>query len=96
MVRLKHFGSTVAPGLCTALVSLPARRSVSSHLLPLVISLILGGEIERYYDQSVMISNGKLGVFVQSPISVVLLCIVGAAILYLPASFLIKRARAKA
>jgi putative tricarboxylic transport membrane protein len=64
--------------------------------LPLVISLILGGEIERYYDQSVMISNGKLGVFVQSPISIALLCIVGAAILYLPASFLIRRARANA
>lgn len=63
--------------------------------LPLVISLILGGEIERYYDQSVMISNGNLNVFTQSPISVGLLCIVGAAILYLPVSVLFKRVRAR-
>src|SRR6185312_8403897 len=61
--------------------------------LPLVISLILGGEIERYYDQSVMISNGDLGVFVQSPISIGLLCAVGAAILYLPVSYLVRRLR---
>lgn len=59
--------------------------------LPLVISLILGGEIERYYDQSIMISGGTLNIFVQNPVSDFLLAVVIMALLYLPASYLIRR-----
>jgi putative tricarboxylic transport membrane protein len=64
--------------------------------LPLVISLILGAQIERYYDQSMMISNGRLDVFLQSPVSVVLSAVVVAGILYLPALYLWKRLKARA
>ncbi len=59
--------------------------------LPLVISLILGAEIERYYDQSVMISNGTLDVFRHDPVSLFLLAVVALAILYLPGAFLARR-----
>ncbi len=63
--------------------------------LPIVISLILGGEIERYYDQSVMISGGNLNVFLQSKVSIFLICVVVAAILYLPMAYLIKKLRSR-
>jgi putative tricarboxylic transport membrane protein len=59
--------------------------------LPLVISLILGGEIERYYDQSIMISGGSAKIFVADPVSIFLVVVVALAILYLPASYVIKR-----
>ncbi len=59
--------------------------------LPIVISLILGGEIERYYDQSIMISGGSPKIFVGSPVSILLFAAVMLAILYLPASFLLKK-----
>ncbi|HQT63501.1 MAG: hypothetical protein B7Z75_07385 [Acidocella sp. 20-57-95] len=59
--------------------------------LPLVISLILGGEIERYYDQSIMISGGTPRIFLQDPVSMFLLSVIVIAILYLPASFLVRR-----
>jgi len=59
--------------------------------LPIVISLILGGEIERYYDQSIMISGGSPRIFVQDPVSIFLVTVVVLAILYLPASYVIKR-----
>lgn len=61
--------------------------------LPIVISLILGGEIERYYDQSVMISGGNLGIFVHSSVSLILLAVLIAAILFLPVSWIIRRYR---
>lgn len=59
--------------------------------LPIVISLILGGEIERYYDQSIMISGGSPRIFVGDPVSIFLLSVVVLAILYLPISFVVKR-----
>lgn len=59
--------------------------------LPIVISLILGGEIERYYDQSIMISGGSPRIFVQDPVSIFLLTVVVLAILYLPVTFVVKR-----
>jgi putative tricarboxylic transport membrane protein len=59
--------------------------------LPIVISLILGGEIERYYDQSIMISGGSPRIFVADPVSIFLLTVVVLAILYLPISFVVKR-----
>jgi putative tricarboxylic transport membrane protein len=59
--------------------------------LPIVISLILGGEIERYYDQSIMISGGSAKIFVGDPVSIFLLAVVVLAILYLPANFVVKR-----
>jgi putative tricarboxylic transport membrane protein len=59
--------------------------------LPIVISLILGGEIERYYDQSIMISGGSAKIFVGDPVSIFLLTMVVLAILYLPANYLVRR-----
>ncbi len=59
--------------------------------LPIVISLILGGEIERYYDQSIMISGGTPKIFLQDPVSLGLLTVILLAILYLPARFALKR-----
>ncbi len=59
--------------------------------LPLVISLILGGEIERYYDQSIMISGGTPRIFLEDPVSVFLLSVIVVAILYLPVSFVVRR-----
>jgi putative tricarboxylic transport membrane protein len=59
--------------------------------LPIVISLILGGEIERYYDQSIMISGGNLGIFVHSTVSLILLGLLALAIFYLPAAWLYRR-----
>ncbi|MDR3520709.1 MAG: tripartite tricarboxylate transporter permease [Acidocella sp.] len=59
--------------------------------LPLVISLILGGEIERYYDQSIMISGGTPRIFIEDPVSMFLLSMIVIAILYLPAAFIFKR-----
>lgn len=64
--------------------------------LPLVISLILGAEIERYYDQSVMISNGNPAVFLQSPVSLILLVLVGLTALFLPGRYAFKRLRDRA
>lgn len=58
--------------------------------LPIVISLILGGEIERYYDQSIMISGGTPKIFAQDPVSIFLLTMIVLAILYLPARFVLK------
>ncbi len=59
--------------------------------LPIVISLILGNEIERYYDQSIMISGGTPRIFIQDPISIFLLTVVVVAALYLPVSYSFKR-----
>jgi putative tricarboxylic transport membrane protein len=61
--------------------------------LPMIISLILGADIERYYDQSVMISNGSLRIFAADPVSKGMLCAVILALLYLPASYLVRRLR---
>jgi len=63
--------------------------------LPLVISLILGAEIERYYDQSVMISNGSLRIFAQDPVSQFLLALVVLGLLYLPCAALVRRLAAR-
>ncbi|HQT43162.1 MAG TPA: tripartite tricarboxylate transporter permease, partial [Halothiobacillus sp.] len=49
--------------------------------LPLVISLILGGEIERYYDQSIMISGGTPRIFIEDPVSMFLLAMIVIAVL---------------
>ncbi len=59
--------------------------------LPIVISLILGGEIERYYDQSIMISGGSLKIFVENRVSAILLLLLILAILYLPLTYMLKR-----
>jgi len=59
--------------------------------LPIVISLILGGEVERYYDQSIMISGGSPQIFVGDPVCIFLLTAIVLALLYLPANFLFKR-----
>lgn len=59
--------------------------------LPIVIALILGAEIERYYDQSIMISGGTLRIFAKGPVSGILLALVAVGILYLPVAFIVKR-----
>lgn len=64
--------------------------------LPIVISLILGAEIERYYDQSIMISGGSPRIFLQSPISIGLLAVVLIAVLYLPGRYALLRIKARA
>ena len=63
--------------------------------LPLVISLILGGEIERYYDQSIMISDGSPLIFLQDRVSIFLVAVVVLAILYLPIRYAFKKFRKK-
>jgi putative tricarboxylic transport membrane protein len=63
--------------------------------LPIVISLILGGEIERYYDQSMMISGGHANIFIGDPVSIFLLTVVACAMLYLPTVWVIHRLRGK-
>jgi putative tricarboxylic transport membrane protein len=62
--------------------------------LPMIISLILGADIERYYDQSVMISNGSLSIFMQDGVSRFLLALVLLALCYLPVSYGLRRLRA--
>jgi putative tricarboxylic transport membrane protein len=61
--------------------------------LPLVISLVLGGVIERYYDQSMMLSNGSPSVFVSTPITIGLAAMLAGAILYMPVARSLKAVR---
>ena len=48
---------------------------------PMVIGLILGPVMETSYQQSMLIGQGNLSIFLTSPIAVVLLCIAAFSIL---------------
>jgi putative tricarboxylic transport membrane protein len=48
---------------------------------PMVIGLILGPVMETSFQQSMLIGQGNLGIFLTSPIAVVLLCIAAFSVL---------------
>ncbi|EXF44703.1 protein TctA [Pseudomonas sp. BAY1663] len=48
---------------------------------PMVIGLILGPVMENGFHQSMLIGNGDYGIFLSSPIAVVLLCMAAFSIL---------------
>ena len=52
--------------------------------LPIVISLVLGGTIERDFFQSMMISNGSWHIFLSRPVSLILMILVIMALAVTP------------
>jgi putative tricarboxylic transport membrane protein len=68
-----------------------AMRKLDYPAAPLVLGLVLGDGMERALRQSLMMSQGGLGILVSRPISAVILCL-AAAILVAP---LFKKARGR-
>jgi putative tricarboxylic transport membrane protein len=66
-------------------------RILGFPVLPMVLGLVLGGMIERNYRRSVELTHGDHMVFLQDPISAVLL---GAALLMIISSIVSERRRA--
>ena len=64
--------------------------------LPLIMSLILGSSVERYYDQAMMLSGGNPKIFFTGPITLVMMILIVGAILSLPVVRLIAEARLRA
>jgi putative tricarboxylic transport membrane protein len=60
-----------------------AMRKLDYPAAPLVLGLVLGDSMERALRQSLMMSQGDLGILVSRPISAVILCL-AAAILVAP------------
>jgi putative tricarboxylic transport membrane protein len=63
--------------------------------LPVVISLVLGGGIERTLHQSLAMSNGSWAIFVLRPVGVVLVLWILAALLAAPARAVMRRMSAQ-
>ncbi len=51
-------------------------------IAPLILALIVGGDMEQNFRMSLVSSNGGLGIFVHSTISVVLLCLTVLSLFY--------------
>jgi putative tricarboxylic transport membrane protein len=51
-------------------------------LPPLVLALILGGTTEQALRNSLVLSDGSLGIFVQKPISAVFIVLAAASLVY--------------
>jgi putative tricarboxylic transport membrane protein len=60
-----------------------AMRKLDYPAAPLALGLVLGDSMERALRQSLMMSQGDLGILVSRPISAVILCL-AAAILVVP------------
>jgi putative tricarboxylic transport membrane protein len=67
-------------------------RKLDFPLAPIVLTLILGPLMERSLRQSLDMSQGSLGIFLESPIAVVLLA-VAALILIAPAFNFFRRGK---
>ena len=63
--------------------------------LPVIIALVLGGGIERTWEQSVAIGDGSAAIFLQRPISVGLLLCLILAVLFSPTRALFRRLTAR-
>jgi putative tricarboxylic transport membrane protein len=60
--------------------------------LTIVIGMVLGGIIERSYHQSLMMSDGRWGIFVASPIAMTLAALIVAALVVPPARLAVRKA----
>jgi putative tricarboxylic transport membrane protein len=60
-----------------------AMRKLDYPAAPLVLGLVLGDTMERALRQSLMMSQGDLGILVSRPISAVILCL-AAVVLVAP------------
>jgi putative tricarboxylic transport membrane protein len=63
--------------------------------LPMVIALVLGGNLERSYHQSLAMSDNHFSIFVTRPISLVLVLMIALAIFYPPLRALFRRSTAR-
>ena len=61
--------------------------------LPLVIALVLGGTAERGYMQSMMMGRGDWGVFVSSPVSIVIVTLILLSLAWWAVQSIMKNAR---
>lgn len=59
--------------------------------LPMVIALVLGGNVERNFHQSMAMSNNDWSIFAVRPVSAVLVFLIVAALLFSPLRSLTKR-----
>lgn len=68
-------------------------RRLEFQLVPVVLGVVLGPLVETYLRESLILSNGNLGILVGSPVSVTIWCLVFAVVVVAPVVATLRRRR---